>query len=107
MLKKEAGAQDVLLFVRNENGLDCNVMFLNFLVVEFLLRLSNVIVMKLVILLNFFLAVDHEPFVGLNSNLVCMLSIIFSMCWIKVKVIQLRVKVKLACQSFTSVSGYN
>ena len=29
------------------------------------------------------------------------------MCCIKVKVIELRVKVKLACQSFTSVFGYN
>ena len=30
------------------------------------------------------LAVDHELFVGLNSNLIYMLSIILSMCCIKV-----------------------
>ena len=45
---------------------------------------------------NFVLAVDHEPFVGLNSNLVYMLTMILSMFCIKVKVIRLRVKVKLA-----------
>ena len=56
---------------------------------------------------NFVLTVDHEPFVGFNSNLVYMLTMILSMCCIKVKVIRSRVKVKLACQSSTSVSGYN
>ena len=32
---------------------------------------------------------------------------ILSMCSINVKVIQLRIKVKLACQSSKNISGYN